>query len=465
MLRESLINFQKPVKLNKLVKLNFLSALIIALIAISCEPNNSQSNEKSDNEFQFSKAELIPIDSIKIDLQRELSFYDYYEPSGLFLAGDVADAFTAWMPPGGPKAINQIGHQIINREGQIISSFNNANDGPEGFGRGALSSFFIDEKRLGVLSLKGLYIYDFAGNLLDKIANLNYLNVIGFSTHKVAAFNLRDSVLAIALPKLDSTSFGNIDKAFENSTALSFIDVNKLGQDFNDVENLGREFIDVEMATISSYGFPEYFVYNSNFRFIKVQKPPMLAHNRSENELLVLYPEVPKLYSYDMLDGSFLDSIDLNPSYFKTQEELKVPDEEYVDWWNGGGMMANSYFRQIIQLKNYTLIRYTTAIPENKIKEMIPEGGIRQSPNWPIIRKSEFKNIYQIYLDGKKLVKDFEIPLLELKEIHKDFFSSKEMHGQILGGNGLDEIFIYQPNDGEVERDYELIIVYKLELR
>ena len=79
-------------------------------------------------------------------------------------------------------------------------------------------------------------------------------------------------------------------------------------------------------------------------------------------------------------------------------------------------------------------------------------------------KKKHYKFYYQLFKDGKKVVPDFELPLLEPKRGDFEVMNYRMTRGKIIGGKGLDELYIFVPNTGDEERDYELIRVYKLEL-
>ncbi len=126
--------------------------------------------------------------------------------------------------------------------------------------------------------------------------------------------------------------------------------------------------------------------------------------------------------------------------------------------------MVNSRYHDMIQLGEYTLLRYSTAIPEGVVKGLTSGKGFRRDPDWASIRRKYFHYYYQLLKNGKKVVPDFSLPSLDPQAGTWQFKSDTEVNGFIIGGNGLDEIYVFEPNTGKIERDYELIRVYKLEL-
>ena len=429
-----------------------LLSIFLSFLLSSCERKSNSSKQEGKGKNIFSGVELVQIDSIMIDLIGNLKIFEYNSETGYFLGGDISGAVQT-MIPGGPK-MNEIGHVIIDHEGTIINQFNHTNDGPEGHGEGALDNFFIGDSSIGVLSKMGLYQYQLDGSFVKKYKELNTLGFIGFSDFKVTAANA-DGILAIGLAKVPAAAFKAQDSLFRIVKPFHFYDLTKFESGYEKLEGLA----------IAKYGYPDHWVYSPNSKYLVLQLPPRVAFNRKTNEALVMYPEVPYMEVYSMETGSLKTVVDLQPEHFGEYIEMEyVSDSEYYRWLDKGGWTANSYYQDLIQLGEYTLLRYNVPLPFDEVKSLVEGYGYRDE-KWQTIRKKNYRFYYQLFKDGKKVVPDFSLPEFEPQPGQSEFLRHDRTRGKLIGGDGVDRVYVFIPNDGEEERDYELIRVFQLKLK
>ncbi|MCE7992788.1 MAG: hypothetical protein HEP71_12445 [Roseivirga sp.] len=425
----------------------------------SCQSDSPQEAVSTDllsEAVTYKDASLVQVDSIMIDVMGNFKVYDYQPESQLFLGGDIG-AYRIVI--GSSPKKNELGHLVINRQGKIIHQFNHTDRGPEGHGPGAMDNFFMGPNSVGVFASKGLYQYQYDGSFMNQYKEINTLDRIGISDQR-AGFSADGKHVSIGFPKGMEESRRAWDSLFQISTPLWFYDFEK------QESNLGTE--SKSNSLIASHGYPDHPIYAAGSNFPHSAFPPRLALNHRENKLLSIYPEIPEITVYDMKTGDVLETYSLEPDYFEFETETgRAPgdsDNGGLRWSNFGGRMANSNYQDIIQIGEYTLLRYNAALPMAAVNKLIATGGTGKSEEWPRFRRKYYRHYYQLFKGSEKVLPDFEIPLLEPKEGQLEFNNHRKTRGKIIGGNGLDEIFVFIPNDGEEERDYELIRVFKLEL-
>jgi len=331
-----------------------------------------------------------------------------------------------------------------------------ADDSPEGHGRGALSSFFIGKDKIGVIGLNGMFVYALDGTFLQKYKEFAAANFIGDPGHRVAAAN-QDGMMAVGFTKREDYTFDKdkIDSFYQLMKPFHFYKL--------DEKPVNKE--EVKAGLIASFPYPTAEVYAPGFNMLKNQTAPQIGWNLERDQISVLYPEVPLLEHYDMKTGAFVKAVDLAPDHFKNPEEMPMSadDPEWFDWYNNGGWFANSYYRDLVEIGDYSLLRYTPAVPDSEVEMLMKTGGTYNNPEWVRIQKEHFNSYYQLFRDDEKIAPDFQIPAFEILEGQNGFGSRfGAIRGQIIGGPSLNRIFVFAPNDEDIERDYELIRVYRL---
>ncbi|WP_420388122.1 hypothetical protein [Roseivirga sp.] len=439
----------------KLIKA-FLFFLTLALTACGGADNEQTLQEAGPpSETLPTTAELVLKDSIMIDVMGNLSIYDYNARTGLFLAGDIGAGI---IMMGARQKFNTLGHLVIDQKGQIIQQFKRFDRGPEGFGSNAMDNFFIGDSTIGVLSKLGLFQYGLDGSFIKKYKEINTLDFIGFSQHKIAAADDKGN-LALGLAKGLEEAGRAWDSLFQIVKPMRFYDLNAY--------ETGYEAL--ETGEKAKYGFPDDPVYYPENDYGVRQFPPHVVYNDARKEVYVMYPKIKVLEVYDMETGESKGEIDLAPEHFGDPVKSgsvagAIGGYEGLAWLNRGGRMASSDYLHIIQLGEYTLLRYSTAIPMDVLNPLI-NAGYRKDDRWPSVRREHYKFYYQLFKDGKKVVPDFQIPQLEPQKGQMEFNVHSLTRGVIVGGDGLNRLYVYMPNDGDFERDYELIYVYEIRLK
>ncbi len=432
----------------------FIQSSILLLSAIvgsgimSCQSGETEKTSSVDIEPKakvYTNARLVQVDSIMIDAVGNFRVYDYQPESGLFLGGDVK-YFISFAGKPGPKS-NELGFLVINRQGEIIHQFNNTKGGPNGHGSAMQSAFFMGPDAMGVLGRIGFYKYNLEGELIRRYKDINYREIFAVSRLR-AGFSRDGNRLVLQLPKsLTDAKAAYSDSIFQLVKPLKIYDLNN----------------DQPHVPVYELGYPDDPQRNFNLGAASV---PFMAMSSSDSLLYTLYPMTREIVAFDLQSGKVAKKIPLNPDKFGGYEVLKElsQGQRSRNWLNAGARVAMSRYHDMIQLGEYTLLRYSPAVPESAVRLLMMTKGLNNDPNWLRIRRKHYQFHYQLFKDGKKVLPDFELPTLRPDEQDQEFFTSTLTRGKIIGGNGLDEIYVFIPNDGEQERDYELIRVFKLEL-
>ncbi|MCE7992786.1 MAG: hypothetical protein HEP71_12435 [Roseivirga sp.] len=434
----------------------FLMFVLINTCTVSCQSGASESRT-ADSELgvqTYTGVRFVQIDSIMIDVIGNFNVYDYHPQSGLFLGGDIGGYLRG---PNQSTKRNELGHLVINRNGEILHQFNHTDNGPEGHGGRGIDHFFLSPSTIGVYSPKSLFRYNIDGTFIGKHKEINTLDPLGISFHRVG-FSVDGKHIAMGMSKRMGSSE---DSVYHKGRALWFYDFGKAENDLTTEAPAN--------PLLASYGFPDNPIYSQESKMHHSPLPPRMALNRGTHELLSLYPEIPEISVYDMKSGRLKESYPLNPKHFEFKTEKGMASGalkgfESLAWINRGGSMANSNYQDLIQLGEYTLLRYNTAIPKSIVEEIIVSGGPKKTERWPVIRKKHYRSVYQLFKGTERVLPDFELSALAPRKEHLEFHSNASIRGKIIGGNGLAEIFVFIPNNGEEERDYELIRVFKMEL-
>lgn len=437
-----------------------IAALFLFIGFFSCSSDGETTEKKTAQtslaEEVFTKVQIELVDSLMVDILAKFSVYDYNPKTGLFLAGDIGYGIVAIG--GSAGSLNRLGHLIIDRTGEILHQTNHTDRGPDGHGGSAVDHFFMSDSTYGVLSKLGLLEYKLNGDLVKKHNELNTLDFIGYPNYDIGAVN-SERMMILGLAKGVNEAGRAWDSLYQIVKPLRFFDLNKFVTGYEPIDS----------GLVEEHGFPDHAFYSPGSKYFVNQFPPRVAFNSTRNEAYALYPELPRLEVYNMQDGMLKGFMDLQPDYFDEQIEMGraeggIKGYENLLWLNKGGRMASSYYKDLTQLGPYTLLRYNKAIPKEQISQLVSGPGFRKDENWPGIRRKHYKYYYQLFKDGKKVVPDFEFPDLEPKEGQGEFRSYDLTHGTIVGGDGLNRIYVLVPNEGDTERDYELIRVYKFSL-
>lgn len=394
----------------------------------------------------YKEARLVQVDSIMVDVTGSFKMYDYQPESDLFLGGDV-QFFITFPGRGAPKS-NVLGLVLFDRSGKVIHQFNNTRGGPNGHGSAIQSAFFMGPDAIGVLGLLGLYKYSLDGKLIKKYSDINYRDIMMINQAK-SGFSSDGKILALGMPKsLSDTKAAYSDSIFQLVKPVKIYDLDRY---------------DRNKLPIHEYSYPDDPSRDLKFGASTV---PLMALNPLDSVLYTVYREIPEVIAYDLRSGRSKGRIPLNPDKFEDDVALAelAQGRKRIDWLNDGGRVAKSQYHDMIQLGEYTLLRYSSAVPINSVNLLTTSPGLREDPNWPEIRRRHYKFYYQLIKDGKKVLSDFELPTLSPQRQHLEFLTTALTRGQIIGGNGIDEIYVFIPNNGEEERDYELIRVFKLQL-
>ncbi|KYG77082.1 hypothetical protein EV198_1254 [Roseivirga ehrenbergii] len=433
------------------IKYNKCLFLLRAVFALTVLSNvSSCSNEGSKESSQATgEVTLIPKDSIKIDVLSPIKIYDYDPENNLFLLGDVADGFSEMLPDGAMPKGNEVGFIIIDGSGEVLGQFNNTGDGPVNHGVGAKNNLFLDDNRIGVFTKIGFFVYDFDGNLLGRSKALNTQRTHLDIPFDISAF--QNGNLALGYTTMSMKAFQNQDNPFPYMKSFRIFDLNGL---------LGSDD-GINDHTIQNYGFPEGIADETIGG-----TSPRMAFNKRIGVLSVLFSKFQKLHQYSIADGSLLNVIDLKPAYFSSGNESVVDSGSpgYLDWRQGGGSLINSTYHDMVQLGDYTLIRYSSVISNTQAGQLVESGGISESEYWETVRKSTYKFYYLLIKDGSVVKQDFELVALSPQPGGEYFRSATDLRGQLIGGSDLNSLYVLYNNDYAQERDYKLIVRYELKL-
>lgn len=425
---------------NYLFFLTLISTLSILVSVTGC--SNKESNEGS------SVITLIANDSIKIDVLNEINAFDYDSENDVFLLGDVADATSIMMPPGMAPEGNKLGFMIINNKGEILGQFNNTGEGPINHGIGAMNSLFLDNDRIGVFSQKGFFVYDFQGNLLGHEKALNTLSFTGQPTYNISAF--QSGNLALGYTKITQEASGHWDSLYRYADSFKIFEVNGLLVSDKDIDE----------HVIQSYDFPDEIADKNIGEFT-----PRITLNKERGVLNVLFSMFHKLHQYSISDGSLLNVIDLKPFHFNSDNEYPAKDrDELRNWFRNGGELMNSSYHDMVQIGEYTLIRYSSAISRTEAETLVNSGGPSKSEYWGELRQTSYK-FYYLLIKGDKIIKqDFQLEELIPQPGEEYFRNVTSLRGQLIGGNNLNSLYILYNNDYAEEREYKLIVKYQLKI-
>lgn len=436
------------------------TVLFLLLLLLRCSPGQKAEDivKQSDKDLLYSKVAIKQVDSLMVDILGKFVVYDYNSRTGHFLAGDIGFGGYNIVAIGGANNFNKLGHLIIDAKGRIISQNKHTDNGPEGHGGTAVDHFFMSDSTYGVLSKLGLFEYTLNGNFVKKYKELNTLDFIGYPIYDIGAVN-SERKMVLGLAKGLNEAGRAWDSLYQIVKPLHFYDLDQFKTGYEPLDS----------AFMGKYGFPVHELFAPHSKYNVNQSPPRVAFNAYTNEAYALYPELPRLEAYDMSTGKLNEYINLEPEHFGKPVETGKADGgvkgfESILWLNRGGRMASSNYHDLIQLGDYTLTRYNKAIPLDEVNKLVATGGYRNNESWPSIRRQHYGFYYQLLKDGKKVVSDFTWSDLEPKEGEREFNSDRMTHGTIVGGDGLNRIYVLMPNEGDEERDYELIRVYELTL-
>ena len=435
--------------MRKIKHVNFL-ALVFTFFTLSAISSCTSGEERDGQSSTSNQVRLIPQDSIKVDVLNPISVFDYDAQNGHFLLGDVADARSVMLPPGMSPEGNKIGFMIVNREGEILGQFNNTGEeDPNSHGVGSTNNLLLDKDRVGVFTQIGFFVYDFNGDLLVKRKELNSRYLTGQPLYSISAF-LKGN-LALSHTLWTSGATDNRDNPYPFLTSFRVFDLNEL---------LGSDG-GIDKHVLYEHGFPDELADET----IK-DTAPRITLNKKTGVLNVLYTKFQKLHQYSIDDGSLLNVIELNPTFFSSGNEsgFSRGDAGYLDWIRKGGQLINSAYHDMVQIGDYTLLRYSTAISRTEAETLVNSGGPEESEYWETLRRTSYKFYYLIVKDGKVIKQDFEIEALTPQPGEEFFRSTSDLRGQLIGGSDLNSLYVLYNNDYTAERDYKLIVRYDLKL-
>jgi hypothetical protein len=389
---------------------------------------------------------MVARDSIKIEVLNEIKAFDYDAENKVFLLGDVADAMSIMLPPGVKAPGNELGFLLIDSKGQRLGQFNNTGEGPVNHGIGAMNNLLLDNGRIGVFTRRGFFVYDYDGNLIARSKALNSRSLTDLPTYRISAF--QDGHLALGYSKITDRASQHWDSLYRYASAFSVFDLEELLAADNEVD----EYI------IRQYDFPEGVVDETISEFI-----PRITLDRQNGVLNVLFAKFHQVHQYAIADGSLLNVIDLKPQYFDSGNEPPAKSGERGGNWSGnGGGLINSAYHDMIQTGEYTLIRYSSAISMTQAEQLVSSGGPSASEYWETLRRTNYKYYYLLIKGGTIVRQDFQLEELEPQPGEEFFHSTTNLRGQLIGGDGLESLYVLYNNDYSEERSFKLIVRYAL---
>jgi hypothetical protein len=167
---------------------------------------------------------------------------------------------------------------------------------------------------------------------------------------------------------------------------------------------------------------------------------PSISFTISENDLLLYFNNEPKIHRFNLLDsGSFIETIDLNPTKFIEAPELKDKYENY-----GYEKLVEGNVFGVFADKNQFVVHYSAGISEDVFstnKFNFPEDF----PKLAELNQSYFK----VYDSEKGWSNEMPIP----KKVY-----------QIFAMEGLNQPFFAIRNDEYLGEEQDYLTFYKLQL-
>lgn len=128
----------------------FFTLLLMPIFLFSCE-----NEEATNNNAELSNATIAVelVDSVMVNYLGYLMLSDIDEASGQFLFFDPSR--TLFL--------------LTDKNGQTISEFTKLRDSPDFAPIIGFPPFFIDAEKIGVLSMKKLFVYSLSGDLIESL--------------------------------------------------------------------------------------------------------------------------------------------------------------------------------------------------------------------------------------------------------------------------------------------------------
>lgn len=410
--------------------------LLILLCLVNCSKERGASVHNS--------WQIEAIDTLQVDELNDLKVFDYNSEEGVFLLGDVEDASSVLLPPGISPQGNKVGFIILSRQGDILGRFNNTGEGPKHHGIGSYSNMLLGKNRVGVFSQRGFYIYDYQGNLIKKIAELNSRAYFYQPQYKIGVAS--GNKIALGYAKVTKGIFEHGDSIYYYLNSFVKLDIDKL---------ISNEKFSIEKV----YGNPKTKADPSISEFT-----PRITVNRGRGIINVFHAKSHLLRQYAIDDGTLVNEISIHPQKFSTDTSYPIDDrsEDFSEWLKKGGVLINSAYHSMSQIGDYTLIRYSSALATSVVNTLVESGGPEASSYWQNVRENHYKHYYLLIKNDRVIAQDFLIEELSPKEGEINFPSFTALRGTIIGGDDLDSLYVFYNDNLVNESETKLIVKYNL---
>ena len=276
---------------------------VFLLIAFTILQTCKNGDKIKSDEF----VRLLPKDTLYIDVLNNLKAYDYNSEKGIFLLGDVADAASVLLPPGFSPEGNKIGFIVFSNKGEVLGTFNNTGEGPEGHGIGSMSNILLEYNQIGVFTRRGFYVYDYDGNLLHRFKDFNTLGFYGQPLYKIGAY--AKGKVAMSYPRFTRKVSQHWDSAYFYLDSFALMDL-----------NVSRDT--KELKEFKKYKFPQANADETTYGWA-----PRISINRIRNIVNVFFEQTNTLHQYDLSSGKLVQELELQPKFYSSKNNYPVNEK------------------------------------------------------------------------------------------------------------------------------------------
>jgi len=341
----------------------YLWLAILSITIISCNKN-----ESVHQNFIYTDFQINIYDSISVNSLGEILLTDYNPNTELITGYDIY------------KEINV----ILNKNGEIVSSFDRQYFDNEGYGNRFGGSSFYSDSSLMILGVKGYYEYDFNGNLLS------------YMTHPFANKTLPLN-FKFNLIKLEKKSTNYIIGMTGPNNMRSAND-----PDF---------YKEMRWVSITDYNNNSYIAtlkYEKNSLYLDgnsyYYKAPIMTYSKQDETIIVVYPYDLSIYLYEFDSErsqlALINTQDTRPDFFGQNEYLSLLDRENDSDRTRELLNTNSFYSNIFVTDSLIILEYET-------RKQTSAGGIQNSS---YENDKPAKKYLQFFTMEGKVAKDIELP-------------------------------------------------------
>lgn len=391
---------------------NFRNCLVSALILFSCSSENKDREQGPERKMAF-----VLEDSVVVDVLEPLVMDDQQLSGESFLM----------------RGMKSRKPYLVNKKGKVIKEYDILDEGPNGVGpNGAFGYNFLGEDQWVAQGLfNGYHVYNLIGEK-TKLLEPIHLGIYSMSIHYFQTF------------------FRGFQKGGE--AMLLGVEENLFNPESLSKENLEQPMYYDSVKTVFSYRvndqkltlletYPENWTPKKERQFVGNSKP-LVAYHRNKHQLALLPQMGNQLFIYDNSSSEPLLIQEVLLSHRFRPLEIPAIDKE--------AKLTSVYpnFTDLRFVGDRLLVEFHTKIPEDIMKSMRAKSeNYYDLPAYKIAVKTFVKPYYLIIENGKQIgvVEGFPV------------------HGALDFTTERGEIFINDNVDPEVEREYNVFYILKLE--